>query len=423
MRPGLLRQHGARDEDRRRGEEQLRLRRHQRHAGLQARLTPRRRGRCTAAPRCAITVGPLRRLARRGGRCRARGAGRAAGAWLLALAARRAALARGWRRLAGARRASRWRLSLWRQPAGPACAGTASAGRRHGRWRRRRSVPGRIEVAHRPAARGCCCASCPAARSAPRWPCAGSRSARWPGARWHALRCAVYSRADRVAPAVRRGEPRRSPRSDDRPPTPTPPLVERVKRATSKAFEMLVVKYQRRIERLIGRMVRDVDLVPGHRAGDLHPRLPGDAAVPRRERVLHLAVPDRRQHRQEGAGRPEARPAGDRNPPCAAGDDDDETSRVENELSDGETPDAVLASKEIAAAVNSAIEALVRRSAAGDHAARDRRPELRRDRRGDELPDRHGAVADLPGARGDCGAAAAAARHARGRALVSAADA
>jgi RNA polymerase sigma-70 factor (ECF subfamily) len=42
----------------------------------------------------------------------------------------------------------------------------------------------------------------------------------------------------------------------------------------------------------------------------------------------------------------------------ASRDDDDETSRVENELSDGETPDAVLASKEIAMAVNSAIEAL-----------------------------------------------------------------
>src|SRR3954467_15692355 len=39
------------------------------------------------------------------------------------------------------------------------------------------------------------------------------------------------------------------------------PLVERVKRGDVKAFEMLVVKYQRRIERLIGRMVRDVDLV------------------------------------------------------------------------------------------------------------------------------------------------------------------
>ena len=35
------------------------------------------------------------------------------------------------------------------------------------------------------------------------------------------------------------------------------PLIERVKQGDVKAFEMLVVKYQRRIERLIGRMVRD----------------------------------------------------------------------------------------------------------------------------------------------------------------------
>lgn len=39
-------------------------------------------------------------------------------------------------------------------------------------------------------------------------------------------------------------------------------LVDRVKRGDMQAFEMLVVKYQRRIERLIGRFVRDVDLVP-----------------------------------------------------------------------------------------------------------------------------------------------------------------
>ena len=39
-------------------------------------------------------------------------------------------------------------------------------------------------------------------------------------------------------------------------------------------------------------------------------------------------------------------------------EDEDETSRVENELSDGETPEAVLASKEIANTVNAAIEAL-----------------------------------------------------------------
>jgi RNA polymerase sigma-70 factor (ECF subfamily) len=41
-----------------------------------------------------------------------------------------------------------------------------------------------------------------------------------------------------------------------------------------------------------------------------------------------------------------------------AADENDETSRAENELSDGETPEALLASKEIAAAVNAAIEAL-----------------------------------------------------------------
>src|SRR5690349_24382401 len=38
-------------------------------------------------------------------------------------------------------------------------------------------------------------------------------------------------------------------------------LVERAKAGDRTAFEMLVIKYQRRIERLIGRMVRDVDLV------------------------------------------------------------------------------------------------------------------------------------------------------------------
>ena len=40
------------------------------------------------------------------------------------------------------------------------------------------------------------------------------------------------------------------------------------------------------------------------------------------------------------------------------GDDEDETSGVENELTSAETPETVLAAKEIAAAVNSAMEAL-----------------------------------------------------------------
>src|SRR5674476_245868 len=38
-------------------------------------------------------------------------------------------------------------------------------------------------------------------------------------------------------------------------------LVERAVAGDQVAFELLVIKYQRRIQRLIGRMVRDVDLV------------------------------------------------------------------------------------------------------------------------------------------------------------------
>ena len=48
------------------------------------------------------------------------------------------------------------------------------------------------------------------------------------------------------------------------PPAPTDSdalLVERAAAGDHRAYELLVIKYQRRIERLIGRMVRDVDLV------------------------------------------------------------------------------------------------------------------------------------------------------------------
>ncbi|RYY68365.1 MAG: RNA polymerase sigma factor RpoE, partial [Comamonadaceae bacterium] len=38
-------------------------------------------------------------------------------------------------------------------------------------------------------------------------------------------------------------------------------LVARTVAGDQRAYELLVIKYQRRIERLIGRMVRDVDLV------------------------------------------------------------------------------------------------------------------------------------------------------------------
>lgn len=134
-------------------------------------------------------------------------------------------------------------------------------------------------------------------------------------------------------------------------------LVERTKAGDVKAFEMLVVKYQRRIERLIGRMVRDVDLVPDIaqetfiRAYRAIPKFRGDSAF--YTWLYRIAVNTAKKALMELKRDPTVTESA-----LAARDDDDETSRVGNELSNGETPDAVLASKQIAAAVNSAMQAL-----------------------------------------------------------------
>lgn len=136
------------------------------------------------------------------------------------------------------------------------------------------------------------------------------------------------------------------------------PLVERVKLGDVKAFEMLVVKYQRRIERLIGRMVRDVDLVPDIaqetfiRAYRAMPQFRGESAF--YTWLYRIAVNTAKKALMELKRDPVVTESAR----ASARDEDDETSRVENELSDGETPDAVLASKQIAAAVNFAIEGL-----------------------------------------------------------------
>ena len=135
-------------------------------------------------------------------------------------------------------------------------------------------------------------------------------------------------------------------------------LIDRVKRGDVRAFEMLVVKYQRRIERLIGRMVRDVDLVPDIaqetfiRAYRAIPQFRGESAF--YTWLYRIAVNTAKKALVELKRDPLVSESA-----LASSDDDgDETSRVENELSDGETPEAILASKEIAATVNAAIEAL-----------------------------------------------------------------
>ena len=120
---------------------------------------------------------------------------------------------------------------------------------------------------------------------------------------------------------------------------------------------MLVVKHQRRIERLIGRMVRDVDLVQDIaqetfiRAYRALPQFRGDSAF--YTWLYRIAVNTAKKALVDLKRDPLVSENS-----FAGPDDGDETSRVENELTDGETPEALLASKEVAGAVNAAIEAL-----------------------------------------------------------------
>ena len=134
-------------------------------------------------------------------------------------------------------------------------------------------------------------------------------------------------------------------------------LVERAKRGDTRAFEMLVVKYQRRLERLSGRMVRDADLVQDIaqesfiRAYRALPQFRGDSAF--YTWLYRIAVNTAKKalvDLRRDIVIPEST--------LISSDDGEETSRAENELSDGETPEALLASKQIAAAVTAAIEAL-----------------------------------------------------------------
>ncbi len=134
-------------------------------------------------------------------------------------------------------------------------------------------------------------------------------------------------------------------------------LVERAQQGEARAFEMLVVKYQRRIERLISRMVRDVDLVQDVaqetfiRAYRALPQFRGESAF--YTWLYRIAVNTAKKALVEMKRDPVLTESS-----RSRAAEDDETYRVDNELSDGETPEALLASKEIAATVNAAIDAL-----------------------------------------------------------------
>ena len=134
-------------------------------------------------------------------------------------------------------------------------------------------------------------------------------------------------------------------------------LVERAVAGDQDAFTLLVIKYQRRVQRLIGRMVRDVDLVEdiaqetfirAYRA--LH-QFRGDAQF--YTWLYRIAVNTAKKFLLDLK----------RNPTVSdqifnTDDDGDETFRSGSESSNDETPESVLAAKEVGLAVNAALDAL-----------------------------------------------------------------
>lgn len=134
-------------------------------------------------------------------------------------------------------------------------------------------------------------------------------------------------------------------------------LVERTLAGDQRAYELLVIKYQRRIERLIGRMVRDTDLIPdiaqetfirAYRA--LH-QFRGDAQF--YTWLYRIAVNTAKKTLSDMRRNPTISESALR-----GRDDDDETSASLMELTTAETPETIMAAKEIAQAVNAAMEDL-----------------------------------------------------------------
>ncbi len=134
-------------------------------------------------------------------------------------------------------------------------------------------------------------------------------------------------------------------------------LIEQFKRGDMRAFELLVVKYQRRIERLIARMVRDPDLVQDIaqetfiRAYRALPQFRGESAF--YTWLYRIAVNSAKKALLELKRDPVIVQSALQNE-----HDDDETLLPQEVLTDAETPESILASREVAATVNSAVEAL-----------------------------------------------------------------
>jgi RNA polymerase sigma-70 factor, ECF subfamily len=140
-------------------------------------------------------------------------------------------------------------------------------------------------------------------------------------------------------------------------PDPDILLVERCLAGDQKAFEYLVVKYQARIERLVGRLVRDVDLVPDIaqetfiKAYRALPSFRGEARF--YTWLYRIAINTAKKQLMELKKDPLLFESA-----MHSEDPEDETSAPKWEQTTTETPEAVLASRQIADAVNQALDEL-----------------------------------------------------------------
>jgi RNA polymerase sigma-70 factor (ECF subfamily) len=131
-------------------------------------------------------------------------------------------------------------------------------------------------------------------------------------------------------------------------------LVARVQRGDKQAFNLLVIKYQRKILRLLSRMIRDpADLedvaqeafIKAYRA---LPQFRGESAF--YTWLYRIAINTARNWLSSVGKRPSA--------PNAIESEDGETFNETDSLSDIGTPESMVASREIAETVNAAIEEL-----------------------------------------------------------------
>ncbi|MFY9346928.1 MAG: RNA polymerase sigma factor RpoE [Orrella sp.] len=131
-------------------------------------------------------------------------------------------------------------------------------------------------------------------------------------------------------------------------------LVARVQAGDKAAFDLLVLKYQRKILRLLSRMLRDQSeiedvmqeaFIKAYRA---LPQFRGDSAF--YTWLYRIAINTARNWMASQSRRPSS--------PSLHQSEDGETFDEIDNLTDNNTPESLLASREIAASVNETIQAL-----------------------------------------------------------------